>query len=263
MRDPLRSAAEFIVGLTIAVLLVYAFAGQVRADGKALDGIFMQTLAPTYQLFDGDRPMCSGTFIRSDDKEDLYLTAAHCVAASGRFNVRQRVVNDEFEVTSERVFYLKPVRTLTGMDVAVLRTAEPSGVFAVAKIADEETGKSLVPGMPVIAAGYPLAMERTLTRGEFTERVKAPDGFDMKGAVYRATANIASGSSGGGLYVETADGWRLVGCAAMVANGNPFIAVFSTLDSVRRVTDGLLEADKSALPSPKEIRAAPRFGAGE
>ena len=69
-----------------------------------------QAAKGTYRMYHGARFACSGVFVKSTDKEDLFLTAAHCGDGED-MSVTLDKFDSKFVKISSKVFYLKPVRT--------------------------------------------------------------------------------------------------------------------------------------------------------
>src|SRR5690606_27326961 len=85
-------------------------------------------------------------------------------------------------------------------------------------------------GEPVVAIGYPFADERAITTGVFTGPVSGILG--VKAPLYRATAQIAPGSSGGALWAEIAGTWKIIGTAFAMRRDAAWVSYFTTPDKI-------------------------------
>lgn len=196
---------------------------------------FAQTLeqaaASTYKLYAGTTPLCSGVFVKSSKGgEDLYLTAAHC-GNKKNYNVRVQVKDKEFNVISEQVFYLTPVRTLKSRDVMVFKTSDNSHKFNVAELASKEEAESLKLGTKLSTIGFPLAQELTVTHGEFMSLAKSKMSA-MKFPFYKNTVPSTKGSSGGGLWMYTKNGLKVVGIVSHGHTSVGFMNMSATYQSI-------------------------------
>lgn len=213
----------------------------------------------TYKLYFDNVPICSGQFIKSTDKEDLFLTAGHCIAHASTdkmkdFNIRKTVLDEKFNVISEHTYWLKPVRTMMKKDVVLMQTTDPSGEFATVDIAGvEEANKVLEIGAPVVAVGYPKMMEITYTHGEFTGKVKFPDdGNRYESPFYRTTVPVTGGSSGGGLYIKDGNEYKLVGATTAGWPDVSFMNYFSTVEAINEIVKGF-NLDEKVTVGAKDL----------
>jgi len=244
--------------LAAAALAFLAFAIPGRASPVG------DVIGATHKLYIGDRAVCSGQFVKSDEKEDLFLTAGHCIASIPAtdiaqlktLNVRRTTFNDAFDAISQQIYFLRPVRQMIKRDLILFALTDPSGVFPTVEVAGvDDASKALVIGAPVVAVGYPKMMEITYTAGEFTGRVKIPT-EEFEGAFYRTTVPVTGGSSGGGLYLKTTingvDDYKLVGTTTGGFRDVGFMNYFSTVESVNELVRGFL-----TVPVVKPAAAAP------
>lgn len=244
-------------------LMVFVAGSPARATPIA------DVVAATYKVYLGDRPICSGQFVKSTATEDLFLTAGHCMSfipASDikqlkTLNVRRTIENAEFDTISEHTYYLRPVRQMIKRDLVLFQTTDPSGEFKTVEIATvEETNKALVIGAPLVVVGYPKMMELTYTTGEFTGRVKFPDD-EFEGAFYRATVPVTGGSSGGGIYLKTVkdgvDDYKLIGATTAGFRDVSFMNYYSTVEAVNELVKGFLApAPVAAMPAVTPVKAS-------
>lgn len=198
---------------TIAMLAGLLVATTVGA--MDLDKLQNEVLGSTAQLNNS----CTAQLIYSDrDKETgkvetLLLTAKHCVESTP--NVEQRV---EFPVYQNMRVVKKEqyLGTVAGMyykgDLALVKLKDQNTFFPnVVNIADKATQIRM--GEDVVTVGYPLGRGLTVTEGLFGALEVDPGfGESMGKEFFRATPDIAGGSSGGGMYRMTDKGdFELIG----------------------------------------------------
>jgi S1-C subfamily serine protease len=200
-----------------------------------------QAAKGTYRMYHGSRFACSGVFVKSTEKEDLFLTAAHC--GDGKdMSITLDKFDSKFVKISSKVFFLKPVRTLKKLDVMVFKTMDASGDWVVSPIADQREANAMDFGTPISAIGYPKGLEITLTHGEFLNRVKPiMREFDQQEPVYKTTIPFTGGSSGGGVWLKTSTGYKIVGLVSHHFRDVSFMGYITTTKSLHRVTRNLLK----------------------
>ena len=132
-------------------------------------------LKGSLKLYTDNQGICSTTLVA----DNLLLTAAHCVKEKN-LNVRIQTVDKDFNLLREEVVYVKPVRVLKNMDVAILTPVDKLNSFTsqfgpAVQVVDvatqQEVDENLVPGTTMWAVGYPKALDLTITDGLFSTRV--------------------------------------------------------------------------------------------
>lgn len=230
--------------MRIQHLVASALLALGMAVGSASASTMQEAAEASFQLFTGDRAMCSMTYVgRSEAKkngkslgqQDFFLTAAHCVDGKP-LNTRVTVLADDLETPKyQEVHYLEVVRAIKDQDVALVRTQYPlRQAPAPIDVAEESVDGTLTLGEKVMVIGYPLGLQKTISTGEFTG--KAPSVLGIKAPLYRATAPIKGGSSGGALYVERGEGnWVLIGTTFAMRRDSEFINYWTSIDKVHNV----------------------------
>lgn len=215
-----------------------------------------EAAAATYKLYMGSDPGCSMTFVGNDDNGAIFLTAAHCVdAPTSRkptetapeeftLNFRVPTVTDGFAVTDEEVHYLKVLRRSTDDDTAILQTANKKLALpiAAATIATVEEGDGIAFGTDLVVLGFPAAEEKSITKGNFT--TKRPGVLGVK-EQYQTTVPVAGGNSGGGLWAQFGDEYKLIGTTSAKRRDNDIMSYFSTAGAVKRILAGFLNKPKT------------------
>lgn len=199
-----------------------------------------QAAEGTYRMYHGNSFICSGVFVKSTDKEDLFMTAAHC-GGGKPLSITLDKFDDKFKKISSQIFYLKPVRTLKRLDIMLFKLMDSSGEFNVSPIAEQKEADLLEFGKPIIAIGYPKGLEITMTRGDFMNRVKPLIRIlDQEEPVYKVSIPFTGGSSGGAVWVKTELGYKIVGLVSHGWTDVSFMGYVSTAKSIHRVTRNLL-----------------------
>ena len=211
-------------------------------ETKMVSGVTLaQAAKGTYRMYTGNRFVCSGVFVKSDEKEDLFLTASHC-GDGQNLSVTLDKFDDKFNKISSQIYYLKPVRTLKKLDVMVFKTTDASGDWIVSPLAAQKEADALAFGTPIIVIGYPKGREITLTRGDFLNRVQsAMRELNQEEPVYKVTVPFTGGSSGGGAWVKTPSGYKIIGLVSHSFRDVSFMGYLSTTKSLHRVTRNLLD----------------------
>lgn len=216
------------------------------ANASSLNDVLKGTL----KLYSGDEGNCSATLVA----DDLLLTAGHCVNGSN-LNVRIQVKNEKFDVLREEIIYVKVLRKLTDLDLAILaplddansfKTLLGSNVSVVDVAIPEMAGSELHTGVDVWAVGYPKAMELAVTSGLFTGAVKSPADFEAS-PVYQFTAPITGGNSGGGFYIRVDGEFYLVGVTVAGFRDVSFMNYATNNDNVWKVLKGFVEAQYKSM----------------
>ena len=232
-----------IYGVALTVLVgVFVVTSQAKASD--LPAI----AASTFKLYEGDRGICSTTFLRNDKDGAMFLTAAHCVDGTG-LNVREQTLDqkDLKTVLSEEVFYVKAIRTLKKLDVAILQTMDKSATFTAPGVdiaAPAEANEALKFGDKLIVVGYPAAEALSVTEGPYTGTVPVPGAVanDLDAPMYQTTVPVAGGNSGGGLYARIADTWKLIGTVTAKRMDNDIMTFYQTAETVDTVLKGYVSS---------------------
>lgn len=197
-----------------------------------------QMFVPTVEVGDG----CSGQLIYSKRSAETgkvttyVLTAKHCVSdmkASDRLAVTvPRYLKGKL-VSEERYTAVVYAQAYT-LDLALVKLLDEDRYFnPVARLAPLDP--DLYEGEPVWAVGYPLRAGRVVTQGLFNAGfflgVQGMNAQDYT----RTSADIAPGSSGGGLYRMSAEGdYELIGVTSAGARGTPFISLFTSIYDIQK-----------------------------
>lgn len=220
-----------MVGALAALGVMFASAASASTIAEIGDS--------TYKLYDkaGDA-FCSAVAI----DERILITANHCVQAGE--NIRILTYDSSLNVIAEKVLYVKALRTLVGKDVAILEVLDPEFKFdTFVDIASNEEANAVEFGDDVIAIGYPAVLDLTVTEGLFGQLIKSPAPNMWEGFLYRFTAPIIGGNSGGGLYAMVDGEWKLIGVTVGGYNTNgAFMNVATPIESIEAVVSGFLEA---------------------
>lgn len=213
----------------------------------ALFGMTTGSLASTLQeiekasflLADGVKTNCSSTYIGKDKTgHPLFLTGAHCVDSLGNYNVRRQYFSEDMDILKEEIFYVDVAAMIKEKDVAVLRGKMPYefGIDGVDILSPVEYGVYGHTGADVLVAGFPLTQSFTFSTGLLVGKNKeASSALGLEGPLIRTTANVAPGSSGGGLYMKVDGEYFLIGTTVAMNGQYQFMTYFSTPESVDEV----------------------------
>lgn len=171
----------------------------------------------------------SGTIIRNvKDEPIVVITAAHVVRGIER---RWKTQLEENKVTGEVEFFISLAYLDTNKKVSVLKIDEKKDLALLVGVEKEKANGPSVPismnspniGDPVWVIGAPMGDERTVTNGIISN-------FDVSNPgrrLYRVTAPIFFGNSGGGVFnssmelIGVANSIQLVG-GIIVVPGSGF-----------------------------------------
>jgi len=203
------------------------------ADKSELEKLQKEVLGVTVQL-NGN---CSGTVIYSNrDKESgdvttLILSAGHCAIDKDADQRIEFPVYQDNEVVKKDAYVRKMLGVYFNADLSLWKLKDKQTFFPnVAKLAPEKP--TLLMGEDVWTVGYPLGGVLTITKGLFGS--KETNDFAKPGTVYyRATPDIAPGSSGGALYHKNDAGdFELLGVTTAMARGYPYFAMYTGISDI-------------------------------
>ncbi len=225
----MRNILTTIFALAVALMSPLAFASDLTGIQNG-----------TYLLHMNGDPGCSAQAIKRDGKV-LFLTANHCVTdTAAEYSVNRITFDaDKFDKkVFESVYYVDVVKRDATTDTAVLRPVDKSLVLDVVDLATiAEAKAALSKGAPVLVAGYPNSMaspigDLVFTEGMYTGLSKAFVA-SVTSPMFRTTASIYYGNSGGGLYVKIGDTWKLIGIASQTDPELRWVnSLFATTESI-------------------------------
>jgi len=215
-----------LVGFFLIMLSVgIAFAGDAKLHN--------QMIGFTAQL-NGN---CSATLVHSKrdqvtgDFSTIFLTAKHCVDGQ-KSDVKIELPVYQKNRLVKREQYIARVKGQWAMgDLALVELKDKSTWFpSVAKIGPAEPTVSI--GDDVWAVGYPLGWSLTITKGMFGA-IETSDFMTPGTEYYRATPDIAGGSSGGALWhVNSAGDYELIGVTAARARSDSFVGLYTRAEDI-------------------------------
>ncbi|WP_158285736.1 S1 family peptidase [Pseudohoeflea suaedae] len=218
-------------------IFIAAFAAIAAFTMPALAASDIQTeiLSHTVQI----NHSCSGTIIWSNrdkktgDVGTYVLTAKHCVRGeSQNESVVDIPVYQKNRVVKRDSYIAEVYHVSSNRDLALLKLLDTQTFFPVtAAVAGDDIDIEM--GDPVIAAGYPASIGLTFTRGDFIA-VEYNELPTSSADFYRATVNIAGGSSGGGLFRKSADGgkFELIGVTTAMRTDADFMSLYTTAPDI-------------------------------
>lgn len=214
----------------------------IEANASSLE----EVMKGSHKLYADGNDICSSVSL----SENQIVTAHHCIDQEDtQYSIRfekQEWIDDKLITTSYTHHNLKIIRRIKEKDVAFLELMDDSVKLQPVDIADEFKPKI---GTPMVAIGYPRTDELTLTEGVFTALSDLSDatGGGWKGPFYKTTIPITGGSSGGGVYSVKDGDYKLVGLASAGYRDVSFQSYFSNIDSLKRVTKGLLNKKNKSI----------------
>lgn len=206
-----------IIGVAAAIVIA-AIAYLALTPNPARASDIAGITQGTYLLHMNGAAGCSAQAVKVGDRT-LILTANHCVEDKKAVYSINRITFDDTTFdkrVSEIVFYVDVLKRDIDGEVAVLRTVNPDVDLETVDLATiEEAKAALLKGAVVLTAGFPGTQNSPIgdlvfTDGMFTGLARSfvPT---AKQPMYRTTAPIYYGNSGGGLYIEVGGSWKLVG----------------------------------------------------
>ena len=226
---------KYVVFVLIVVL--ESLVGYAYALDPGILRIQMEMLQPSVRINDN----CSGQIVYSKydqskkQSRTLILTAKHCTTKNSNgkaFEIDIPEYNNGNSKMGERLLYAHLLATDGASDLALLEITNNIDIFpTVTTIENEYT--PLFIGEDCWAVGYPLGWSIMVSKGLIgPKEVKRIEDLPYK-EYLRATAQIAGGSSGGGLYHLSEDGsYKLIGIATAGIPGSGFIAVWTPLSNI-------------------------------
>lgn len=187
----------------------------------------------TITLDDGDNEaICTGEAI----SKNTILVAQHCLEDPDLGMNFTSILTK----ISGRPYALSVVKSDRDNDVAILRITSNALPFTPIDIAPLPVYNVKANfGDPVYVVANPLDDGLVVTQGFFGDLQASPLPKERSGFFYHATAPIAAGSSGGGLYIKNGDDYELVGIASVEdrRDGNSFEGYFATAESIHELID--------------------------
>jgi S1-C subfamily serine protease len=192
----------------------------------------------TFQLRLDGKGMCSGSFIESSKEQDIFLTASHCGRRPGAYSITIGKKGEE----GYKHLSLTKMRDHIGADVMLFRTFNPnSHVFPTVKLATITQRNSLKFGSKLIAMGYPLNDGINMFKGEYMSVRGGKIPAMRKQLFMKTTVPSAPGGSGGPLFMETAEGLRVVGVTSHGFRGT-LMGYYASHKSINDLIRGLMDA---------------------
>lgn len=238
-----------------AVILIATFPAVAAASSLAVQ---KQMMEPVVLL--GNH--CSGVII-SSEREGGYgpvktqiLTAKHCIRGSDVVTIDIRD-NETGALVSTLKQYYDVVRK-GSTDLALIELRDKQNMYPTAKIADAlEVGL----GDKVWCVGFPFTFDKLITEGTFQMVTRGPMREDSNpenqtpNKFIVATAPVAGGNSGGGLFQKNGGGFELIGVTSMSATraGFPQLSFWVPLEDIQDFLQIKPEPAKSALDLAKEL----------
>jgi S1-C subfamily serine protease len=226
MRNTLLAAAAVLAMCTTASAKMPADYGEIAKVANA-----------TVQV-NGN---CSGQVIQSQRDavsgrvSTLILTAKHCVGpkADEHHRISFPLYDAGLNPIGERIAIAKVAGRSADSDIAILRLLDTDTLHQfVAPLAAADV--RLYQSEDVIVLGFPRGMALTVTRGSLGPRERALIGGTVALMLLRATAPLAPGSSGGGLYHIAEDGsYQLIGIVTAGISASPFMGYHTPIDQLR------------------------------
>lgn len=227
----------YLVGAGIGIILLTLLScGQAKAD-PLVDQVFN----PSVQLGD----YCSGEIIYSKRNEQtdkvntIVLTAKHCVMDDPEklIPINKAVYDNKNRKTGVKTYIASVLGQSYKSDLAVLKLRDHSYLFDdVAKVAKADT--PLAFGQSVVVVGYPLGRSMTYTEGNlgYVEDGVFNDISQSK-QFYRATPDIAPGSSGSSMFTFVDGEYQIIGVVTGGASRLSWFNFFTPVEEINEYLD--------------------------
>lgn len=228
---------KYLIGAALGVLVLIGI-GSCKANA---DPLVDQVFNPSVQIGD----YCSGEIIKSDrdvktgEVSTYVLTAKHCTEDNGEIVTINKALYDKHNRQIGTKTYLSDVYGRSWKsDLALLKLRDKDTYFEqVAEVAPKDI--TLTYGMNVELVGYPLGRSMTWTSGRlgYVEEGVFKD-VSQSGQFYRATPDLAPGSSGSSMFVwnEAAKKYQVIG---VTTGGAVPITFFNFFTPVEEINDYL------------------------
>jgi S1-C subfamily serine protease len=207
----------------LAALVMMALAFSVPAFAADVN-LKSQAIAPVVKI----NQSCSGTIISSIADSDgkvktQILTAKHCIKGkNGQLNIE--VTERGKPIKDINVWYDND-REDYKTDLALITLRDTETVYSAATVGNNELVEL---GDEIVVVGYPRALIKTITRGLFTGYQVLNDA-----TLYRATAPLTYGNSGGALFQKNGDNYELIGVTSMKYTDSEFMNLFVPLKEIQ------------------------------
>jgi len=220
----------------LAIIIATLFVAASPASSSPLYRLYNEMIAPTVRINDN----CSGQVVyskynqKSKTARTIILTAKHCTTKTNNgkyFEIDIPQYDKGNILIGEKLIFAQLLAT-DSSDLALLEVTDHINVFTkITKIENIDT--LLYIGKDCWASGYALGKSIMVSKG-----LIGPKEFEsVEGRPFtqylRATAQIAGGNSGGGLYHLSLDGsYKLIGVATAGIPNKGFIAVWTPLSNI-------------------------------
>lgn len=226
------------LGALFCVVLLLLIGGISLAKA---DPLVDQVFNPTVQL----GSFCSGAIIHSERAQKsglvstIVLTAKHCIEdADETIDINKARYDSHNRLVGKDVYTAEVFGTSYKSDLALLRLNDKQTLFEnVGKVADKDT--PLAFGQNVELIGYPLGLSMTYTTGKlgYVEKMRAFSDVSKTGEFYRATPDIAPGSSGSSMYTLVGNEYQIIGIVTGGATKYTFVNFFTPIEEINEYLD--------------------------
>jgi S1-C subfamily serine protease len=249
----MNSLMKFFTVLGLAYVGAVAFTNcSWAADQKK------EMFIPSVQIGD----YCSGTIIHSErekatgDAETYVLTAKHCTS-----KVDERVVvnvadyDDRLRRKATVGYDGKVIGQSYKSDLALIRLNDKDKIFEnVAEVAPSDTKVEF--GQQVYVVAYPVGRSETFTIGTlgYVEIEEFFKDLSNTSEFFRATPDIAGGSSGGAMFAEVAGKYQIIGTVTGGYRAFSFVNLFTPFEEINEYLDVAKKSWKTEIEKEKEAK---------